>query len=70
MASILWQSFAPPRNLGEAVGNCKETGKVVNVSCLWLKSCSNLLMPEISCRQPELGFTVMLSRIISSASQA
>lgn len=51
-------------------GDCKETGNVVDVSCLWPKSCSNLLMCEIMCRQPELVFTVMLSRIISSASQA
>lgn len=50
-------------------GNCKGTAKAVDV-CLWPESCSNLLMHEIMCRQPELVFTVMLSRIISSASQA
>lgn len=33
MASVLWQSFDSPRNLGEAVRNYKETGKVVDVSC-------------------------------------
>lgn len=51
-------------------GSCKETGKVVDVSSVWPKSCSNLVKHEIMCRQPELVLTVMLSRIISSASQA